>query len=296
MTDTLPMPFAGALMDHAEHTREPAHIEKYLADKRARTILFHNKAPGVNKNGALILAHPSELIGRNLEDPGPIFLGLYDGRPYFTAALETPDNLAEIQDFQQMRAIAGRLKPYELALAGRAKSLHDWHLWHRFCSTCGKPSRGANGGIARKCPSCGTNHFPRVNPVVIMLVLHEDHCLMGRGHGWPDGAFSALAGFMSPGETMEEACYRETLEEVGLKTHSHRYVFSQPWPFPSQLMMGMICEADSREITVDKKELDDAKWFSRETIEAVFMKRSDAFLRPPKFTIAHQLIRHWLGM
>jgi len=127
-----------------------------------------------------------------------------------------------------------------------------------------------------------------------MLVINGDDCLLGRGHNWPEGAYSALAGFVSPGETLEEGCAREIMEEVGVKIKNPRYIFSQPWPFPSQLMMGLICETDERELTIDKNEIEEAKWFSREEVEAVFAKRSEVFRRPPRFTIAHHLLQHWL--
>ena len=151
-----------------------------------------------------------------------------------------------------------------------------------------------DGGAKRTCPHCETEHFPRVNPVVIVLVTHEDKTLLGRGPGWPDGAMSTLAGFVSPGETIEEAAKREILEEVGIDTDNYTYLFSQPWPYPSQLMIGLSCTAKSDKLSINKVELEDAKWYSRDEVAAVMNKTGDAFLRPPRVTIAHQLLTHWL--
>jgi len=250
--------------------------------------------PALEEDGALKFIHPSELIGRDLQDPGPIFLGLDKDVPVFAAAVANPENLAPAESFQNMRAIAGRLSPTQLALAGRGKSLLDWHYEHRFCANCGSLSHGGDGGIKRKCLECETEHFPRVNPVVIMLIISGDKVLLGRGHGWPEGFMSALAGFVSPGETIEEATVRETFEEVGVKVNDVKYIFSQPWPFPSQLMMGVMCNAEGETITLDKAELEEAKWFTKDEVKAVFAKQSDVFARPPRFTIAHQLLGHWI--
>jgi len=229
-----------------------------------------------------------------LIDPGPIFLGTEDGAPIFAASLQNPTDVTLEELFQDLRSAARMLSPEDMALAGRAKSLLDWHFNHRFCAKCGQVSQPKEGGIKRKCPSCETEHFPRVNPVVIMLILSGDKVLLGRGAGWPEGAMSALAGFISPGESMEEAVTRETFEEVGIKIKNPRYIFSQPWPWPSQLMMGVVCEADSEELTINKSELEDAKWFTKDEVQAVYNKTGDAFLRLPRFTIAHHLLRHWL--
>ena len=140
-----------------------------------------------------------------------------------------------------------------------------------------------------------TEHFPRINPVVIMMITHGDDCLLGAGHNYPEGAVSTLAGFISPGETPEEAVIREVKEEVGIDVGPPTYIFSQPWPYPGQLMMGFSCEAQSREITIDPVELREAHWFSKDIVRAVFTKESDAFLRPPRFTIAHHLLKRWLS-
>jgi NAD+ diphosphatase len=294
MTDAFIMPFAGGIIDHVETQRSAAELQAFVAKPQARCICFHKGAPALNADGGLKRIHPSELIGRNLIDPGPIFLGLENDAPIFAASLQNPTDVTDEELFQELRAATRALSPQDMALAGRAKSLLDWHFNHRFCAKCGQVSQPQEGGLKRKCPSCETEHFPRVNPVVIMLILSGDKVLLGRGAGWPEGAMSALAGFVSPGESMEEAVARETFEEVGIKIKNPRYIFSQPWPWPSQLMMGVICDAQSEDLTINKDELEDAKWFTREEVQAVYNKTGDAFLRLPRFTIAHHLLRHWL--
>lgn len=295
MTNDFTMPFAGGSLDHVETQRSAAELQAFLAKPTARCIMLHKGAPALAPQGGLKRIHPSELIGRNLMDPGPIFLGLEDGVPMFAASVADPEKVAAEDAFQNLRGIANHLDPDELSLVGRAKSLLDWHITHRFCANCGGMSQPALGGIKRECPHCETEHFPRVNPVVIMLILSGDKVLLGRGPGWPEGAMSALAGFISPGETLEEACARETYEEVGIKIENTRYIFSQPWPWPSQLMMGVICEAEGEDITVNTAELEEAKWFTKDEVRGVYDKTGDAFMRLPRFTIAHHLLRHWLS-
>jgi len=180
-------------------------------------------------------------------------------------------------------------------LAGRARSIFDWHRTHPFCAQCGAGTTSAEGGAKRVCGSCETEHFPRVNPVVIFLIEHEDSVLLGRGNGWPPGYYSALAGFVSPGETIEEAASREGMEEVGARLSDHRYMFCQPWPFPSQLMIGLISQAADKTVRVDEKELEAANWFTRAEVQAVFDGTGEAFMRPMRSTIAHQLLRAWLS-
>ena len=294
MTDNFIMPFAGGTLDHVETQRSAEELQAFVAKPQARCICFHKGSPALKEGGGLKRIHPSELIWRNLHDPGPIFLGLEGDTPIFTASLQNPEDVTEEEHFQDLRSATRLLSPEDMALAGRAKSLLDWHIHHRFCANCGQVSQPQEGGIKRKCPSCETEHFPRVNPVVIMLILSGDKVLLGRGAGWPEGAMSALAGFISPGESMEEAVARETFEEVGLKIKNPRYIFSQPWPWPSQLMMGVICDAESEELTINKNELEGAKWFTREDVQAVYNKTGEAFLRLPRFTIAHHLLRYWL--
>jgi len=284
-------------MDFCETKRSPGDLQAFMKDRSARTILFHKGKPSVGTNGKLFRLHPSELIGHNLVDPHIIFMGLEGERPIFAANVAEDNALTLTESFQSLRAVGGRLSTEELALAGRAKSVFDWHKDHKFCAKCAAPTNPTDGGHKRACTreDCAAEHFPRVNPVVIMLVVHEDKILLGRGPGWPEGFMSALAGFVSPGETIEEATEREILEESGIRTKNHRYIACQPWPFPSQLMMGMISDAINTDITINPDELEDARWFTRDEVAAVFDKTGEAFLCPPRITIAYQLMKYWLA-
>lgn len=287
--------FAGGQLDYAEDKRDITSLRKFLEDPNARAMVMVDGRPAIREDGSLKTVHPKEVVGKTITAPGVMFLGIDKIGPVFAYQLDGAQGLAPDAAFQEMRFIAGRMEPKALAIAGRAKSLFDWHTSHRFCSACGKESQATGGGMNRKCPICSTEHFPRVNPVAIMLVLNGDDCLLGRSPGWPEGAYSALAGFVSPGETIEEGCAREVKEEVGLRVHGMRYLFSQPWPFPGQLMLGMACYTDEKELTINKGELEDARWFSKDTVRDIFAGKTSDFLRPPSFTIAHQLLRHWLS-
>jgi len=296
MTYTDIMPFAGSPLDFAETKRKPEDLQKYMAKPSARAILFHKGKPALKETGEFIKVHPSELIGQNLIDPHIIFMGLDGERPIFAANLAADDAITLETDFQSLRAVGGHMSAEDLALAGRAKSIFDWHREHIYCAKCAAPTNPSDGGHKRVCTreSCVAEHFPRVNPVVIMLVVKGDDVLLGRGPNWPEGYYSALAGFVSPGESLEEAVAREVEEESGIQTTNHRYIASQPWPFPSQLMMGVISDATNSDIIVNPEELEDAKWFTREEVEAVFNKTGDAFMRPPRITIANQLLSYWI--
>lgn len=174
-------------------------------------------------------------------------------------------------------------------------SLVDWHRRHRFCSTCGQPTRMQRGGWMRQCSACNAQHFPRVDPVVIMLAEHDGRVLLGRQPQFPERRYSALAGFIEPGEAMEDAVIRELHEEAGIRAHSVSYVASQPWPFPSQLMLACIAKCDDPALTIDTTELEDAFWASREDVVAAMAGHDSArFLAPPPLAIAHHLLAHWL--
>lgn len=293
-----PMPYAGASpqLDFMELNRSQAEVQKHLDNPKARAIIFQNGRPALTPELEPLRLHPKELIGQNIYDPGPLFLGLEAGVPLFAFNLvEGETTLVKAEGFQDLRMVGSQMAPANLAILGRARSFLDWHFNHNFCAKCGAKSHSELSGLIRKCPSCSSEHYPRVNPVVIMLILHGDQCLLGAGHNFPEGAFSALAGFISPGETPEEAVIREVQEEVGVDVINPRYVFTQPWPFPSQLMMGYIAQADSTEITLNKEELREAKWVSKATVKDVFAKKSEAFTRPPRYTIAYHLLQYWLN-
>jgi NAD+ diphosphatase len=176
-------------------------------------------------------------------------------------------------------------------------SLARWHARHRFCANCGHLSEIVRGGWSRSCPSCGADHFPRVDPVVIMLVEHEGRVLLGRQPHWPERRYSALAGFVEVGEAIEDAVAREVKEEAGLDVTDVRYVASQPWPFPSSLMIACHARSLATDLSIDRTELEDARWFTREEVaESIRGNETAHFQSPPRTAIARTLIEHWLGL
>ena len=197
--------------------------------------------------------------------------------------------------FCELRGIMTRLSPRDAELAATAKAVFGWHRSHRFCAMCGGESQMAMAGWQRDCPSCGAHHFPRTDPVVIMLITYGNSVLMGRSPGWPEGMYSLLAGFIEPGETIEAAVRREVFEEAGVKVGQVTYLASQPWPFPASLMMGCQGQAESQEINIDPKEIEDAQWFTREDIALAFAGEHPFMLPARKGAIAHFILRNWLA-
>jgi NAD+ diphosphatase len=211
-----------------------------------------------------------------------------DGRGWF--ACPTP---AGGEDFQPLRGVmlAAQIPAHQLSILAQARSLVHWHEAHGFCAKCGCKTEMADQGYRRHCDACGADHFPRTDPVVIMVVKHGDRILLGRQASWPEGMLSALAGFMEPGETLEDAVRREVREEAGITVGSVRYETSQPWPFPSSLMIGCLCEALSDEITVDTKELELVRWFSRDDVRLMITgKHPDGWRASNPYAIAHHLV------
>lgn len=230
-----------------------------------------------------------------------IHLGRLDGRPVFAATL-TPEaalRYAEDPAFEtiDLRTLAseGRVVPDELGLLATARSLLSWHARHGFCANCGAATAIAAAGFRRDCAACGTHHFPRTDPVVIMLVTRGDACLLGRGAHFLPGLYSCLAGFLEPGETIEDAVRRETFEEAGLRIGAVRYLASQPWPFPSSLMIGCVGESLSDTVAIDPAELEDARWFDRAEVAAMIARtHPEGLTVPPVMAIAHWLMRAFL--
>jgi NAD+ diphosphatase len=202
--------------------------------------------------------------------------------------------LADLGEFRDMRAAAFVLPDTDTAIAGQAKALIDWHHRHRFCANCGAETTPSDGGYRRLCPACGAEHYPRTDPVVIMLPLLGEECLIGRNARFPEGLYSAFAGFIEPGETMEEAVARELKEEVSLPVTAVRYHASQPWPFPSSLMLGCYADAATRDFRIDAREIEDARWMSKTEIRARLAGEiEDAVKVPTAIAIARQLIADW---
>ncbi|SMY06740.1 NAD(+) diphosphatase [Flavimaricola marinus] len=247
-------------------------------------------------------------------DP-PIFLGVEDGEGVWArdiSAWEPEDvDLASLglfldpteqrhpdlggdERFAELRAIMTRITPRDAELAATAKAVLGWHDSHRFCARCGHASEVAMAGWQRDCPACGTHHFPRTDPVVIMLVTSGDEVLLGRSPGWPEGMFSLLAGFIEPGEPIEAAVRREVFEESGVRVGAVSYLASQPWPFPASLMFGCHGHAETREITVDPTEIEQALWVSKDRLARIF-NNEDPEIRPArKGAIAHFILWNWL--
>jgi NAD+ diphosphatase len=188
-----------------------------------------------------------------------------------------------------------RLSPRDAELAVTAKALYGWHDTHRHCARCGDTSVMAMAGWKRRCPTCGAQHFPRTDPVVIMLILHGNSVLLGRSPGWPEGMYSLLAGFVEPGETIEAAVRREVLEETSVRVGRVGYLASQPWPFPTSLMVGGIGWAESTDIAIDPKEIEDAFWVTREEVMQAFAGQHPTLLPAREGAIAHFLLRNWLA-
>ncbi|SLN25234.1 NADH pyrophosphatase [Oceanibacterium hippocampi] len=233
-----------------------------------------------------------------------IFLGMADFAGHFAVDVSAADDpkgppFADWGKFIDVRSIAPDLKPGEAAALAQARSMIDWHDRHGFCARCGNPTQVADAGYSRHCrnDTCKASHFPRTDPVVIMMVTRGDRCLLGRSRHFPKGSYSCLAGFMEPGETIEQAVSREIMEEAGIATRHVRYHASQPWPFPSSLMIGCFAEATSEAIDLADDELEDARWFDRDQVRAM-MERSldmEAPLRiPPPLSLAHQLAKAWI--
>jgi len=246
------------------------------------------------------------------EGAEPVLLGL-DGEQAIAAqdiSAWTPLSLPETQmffdpteqvhpelpqaRFVELRGIMSRLSLLDAELAATARALTGWHATHRFCSTCGQPSEPRQSGWQRVCPSCSAAHFPRTDPVVIMLITRGDRALIGRSPGWPEGMYSCLAGFIEPGETVEAAVRREVFEETAVRVGTVRYATSQPWPFPASLMLGMVGEAETEEIMLDPAELEDARWVSRDEMAQVMAGTHPVLKAPRAGAIAAWLIGRWV--
>mgnify|MGYP001766182265 FL=1 len=287
------MAFAGSGLDRADQVRADPDRLAALMDWRARLLKLDGLDPVITPDGTLDWG--------TLADAAPdtelVFLGILNGKGCFAEV--SPDLLGSVAPANpRLWAAMSSLTPDELSTYGTARSLVDWHARHRFCARCGNPTVLAKGGWQRTCTNevCKADHFPRVDPVTIMLVEHEGRLLLGRQPRFPPRRFSTLAGFVEPGESIEEAVAREVLEEAGVAVGKVSYVGSQPWPFPSSLMIGCHAEALDDVLTIDRTELDDADWFTRAEVEAAMQGQEDArFIAPPPQAIAHHLMKWWLA-
>jgi NAD+ diphosphatase len=284
--------FTGSTLDRADHLRtDPDGVASAMRDWRARMLRLDGIDPVLDDEGRLAWT----TLANARDNSDLLLLGLDEGRPRFVELnYATPDAATRSMAIFRILDILPR---EEASTYAAARSLVDWHLRHRFCARCGAGNMELHrAGWGRKCTNCGTEHFPRVDPVVIMLAEHQGNVLVGRQPRYPAGRYSALAGFVEPGESIEEAVARELFEEGGIRVRDVRYVVSQPWPFPSSLMMACIAETDDPTLTIDTNELEDAFWVDRAGVQAAMDGDPGApFLPPPPYAIAHTLFRWWLA-
>jgi NAD+ diphosphatase len=315
--------FGGSGLNRAAHIRaDDAALAKARADPKALCMVLWRGKPLVQGDARDELAFlPLDHAVLNAGLPGAdgllLFLGFDDdASPLFASDISswTPDDLdqsslnqfldpseqhhpllPEAWTFVELRRLMSRLSPRDAELAATARALMSWHVGHGFCSVCGIQSRVSHAGWQRTCPDCGGHHFPRTDPVVIMLITHGSSVLMGRSPGWPAGMYSLLAGFLEPGETLEAAVRREVMEEAGVMVGAVSYLASQPWPFPASLMIGCAGEALSRDLTIDPVEIEDACWVTRDEMMTVFAGEHPVMKPTRKGAIAHFLLDNWLA-
>ena len=280
--------FTGSRLDRADHVRaDPDRLAGYM-NWKARVLALDGLMPSLDDTNRLAWGTLADVP----EDAELCFLGLDEGKACFAAVPPRGDATPRMAN-PQLWSLMATLQPDDLALYGGARSLTDWHARHRFCAQCGGDTKLAKGGWQLDCTNCGASHFPRTDPVTIMLVEHDGRLMLGRGLGWPEGRFSALAGFVEPGESIEEGVAREVLEEAGVRVRDVTYVASQPWPFPSQLMIGCHSHADSDELTIDETEMAEINFYTRDEVQAA-LAGDGPFVAPPPHAIAHYLMQWWI--
>jgi len=287
--------FAGGSIERWSEGRDEASLAAALANPQAGFYLFVEERPLLqvldNALQPLFTSAAAEFAG--LDPDSLVLLGITPDGPRFAGLVRPQMARSEALQETDLRslAVSGAVPPSDLAALGHARSYLYWHATNRFCGRCGGALVAVRGGVSRRCVNCGTEHFPRVDPVVIMLAIDGDRCLLGRQPRFAPGMYSALAGFLEPGETIEEAVRRETKEEAGIRIGRVGYHSSQAWPFPSSLMIGCHAEAISTDVQRDPAELEDCRWFDRGEVQLMLAgAHPDGLAVPPKMAIAHQLI------
>lgn len=297
------IPFSGGNSErHGLERDDAAWVAARLADPASRFLPMHDLKALAGTGDTPALAWLPRTALPEADDLPSVLLGELAGACRFavdvTACGDADDPAWQARGrFLGARTLAATLPAAESALLAQARSLIDWHARHRFCAVCGALTTPAPAGHLRRCEACGARHFPRVDPVVIMLVTDGDRCLLGRQPHFAPGMHSCLAGFVEPGETLEAAVRREILEEAGIRIGTVRYLGSQPWPFPSALMLGCHAEALDTELVIDPRELESADWYHRDEVSRM-LAASDSGRSPrapSTIAIAYYLMRHWVG-
>ena len=285
--------FAGAFVDRSGHRRkDPEWLQAAVDSPESRFVpIWGDRCLAGGEPLRTVLLNRSDVAGF-LESQESIFLGLYQGQPVFAVAIDSALDapFPEAGEFHDLRYLGSVLPVDEANLVAHARALVLWHGLQRHCGVCGAMSRVESGGNTRICGNddCGAQIFPRVDPAIIVLVSNDEQCLLGRQPDWPEGRYSTIAGFVEPGESLEDAVRREVAEETNIEVGKVRYHSSQPWPFPSSLMLGFTAEANSGEILLNDGELEDAQWFTRKELQSGFPKL------PYRLSIARRLVDNWL--
>jgi NAD+ diphosphatase len=294
--------FGGNPLDRvSEHRRDKEWIASLLAAPESRILPLYDLKPAIVDMLRPALDWQPLSAWREAIEAGAIciFLGVGDDRRAYFAIDATGSGVAADVENIDVRTLAPLVPAGEAAILAEARSLIDWHARHRFCAQCGNLTDVSAAGWTRRCPNCRAQHYPRSDPVTIMLVVRGERALLGRNKRRPGSRFSCLAGFMEPGETPEEAVRREVREESGIRVGRVKYLAAQPWPFPSTLMMGFLAEGISEEITIDPEELAEARWFEREEICEMVVRAASGeddpsrVSLPQPLAIAHHLCRRW---
>ena len=320
-----PIPFSGdPLWRASNERRDPEWVREQLESPGSRFLPFWKNnpltvtsnpeavagaavtptvgnAPAAGGDGTGLLWLDASVLRHLAERDRPVLLGMRDDVAHFAVDLSPLDEplqalALEGAEFTETRAVAARLAAGEAGTVAHGRSLLDWHNRHRFCPVCGTPTEPRDAGSMRKCDACGAEHFPRTDPVVIMVAWRGDRCILGRQRAWAPNFYSALAGFIDQGETIEEAVRREVMEEVGLEVDEVSYRRSQPWPFPSSLMIGCFARVTSEQERVDPVELDGARWFTRDEIRKAIVDpdpEKHGYGVPGSIAIAHHIIKDW---
>jgi len=285
--------FAGAFVDRSGHRRQdPEWLRRAIRAPDSRFVpVWGDKCLASGEPVRSVLLQEAAVADYISEDE-IIFLGMYRDRATFAFRIdpEVTAPFADVGQFHDLRYLGGVLPADEANLVAHARALVLWHDLQRHCGNCGFPSRPESGGNSRLCSNeaCGTTIFPRVDPAVIVLISNGRQCLLGRQAGWPEGRYSTIAGFVEPGESLEDAVRREVLEETNIEVHDIEYHSSQPWPFPSSLMLGFFAQGSSSDIALNDGELEDAQWFTRKELRSGFPKL------PYRVSIARRLVDAWL--